>query len=935
MKLLRLLFNRVILGMVLFFALVALWEFQLKPQYRPAYDAGLTHYRNGDYQAALGEFEKAYAIAPNNADVVIMMGWTNLKLRRFFEAKGHFDRARTIDPKAEEARLGASFVALETGTGELDPAILDIVLKERSSDPDVLILAAGALQQQGRNLEAARYYRELLGDKSYGKTAQSALDEIFGLQGFSDPVPEGLAGLSKPAQLQYRHRTSGANLEARGRGGWNPFFVQGVNLAPAAPGFIPGVPPVQGDLYVSWLRQASDLNANVVRVYNLLPPAFYRAYRHYLKAGGQMKLYQQIWVGDPPSQDLFEPAFREAVRADIRHVVDAMHGRGDVPPKPGRTGGVYEYDFSADLAGFLLGSELEPEVVNQTNLLNAGKTSYSGKYVSASNAAATEVWFAEMLDYLVAYETDTYNWQHPVAIVNWPTLDALVHPTAARGIATLDESHFKAGDGLKAGIFAAYHVYPDFPDFMTTEAKYINARDAEGPNNFAGYLRDLRGRVPWPLVVAEYGVANSIGIGRFHPQGWNLGGHDEAQQAALLTRLTRSVRDTGCAGGLVYALADEWYKASWPASDLQSPFERGALWVSEMEPRKHFGLAGYRTSKWKLFAGDENAWRAETRLYSGGSSAADGVPRPESVQAAADEAYLYLRLNASCLDCPGPGRRPDGKADFDQYAFAFALNTVPKAAGARQLPLGGVSVDSGANFVFYLGGPANARLLVAENYVPYQKAANSAPNEPLITLRKGYAAGLVEQGPFVELPVPMARGRADDSRTVQARDRYTWSDLRFSETTPANPAFDPRAEWYVDLPRKAVFLRIPWSKLLITDPSSHQAFAGTDEDLHLRTMPTAGIEVSLLVLKAALAGGAPQTATVVASFPPLKGGKLNGPARFTWPAWETVKPEPFFKKAYYAIQKEYKDSSQPGSRPVAGAAGPGQPAGRDRVGTGR
>ncbi|MGH8459168.1 MAG: hypothetical protein ACRESV_07445, partial [Nevskiales bacterium] len=377
------------------------------------------------------------------------------------------------------------------------------------------------------------------------------------------------------------------------------------------------------------------------------------------------------------------------------------------------------------------------------------------------------------------------------------------------------------------------------------------------------------------------------------------------------------------------------YKASWPTADLQSPFDRGALWISEMEPRKHYGLAGYRTSKWKLFAGDDGAWRAEARLYSAGSSAADGVPRPESVQAAADEAYLYLRMNASCLDCPGPGRRPDGKPDFDQYAFAFALSTLPKSAGARQLPLGNVRVDSGANFVFYLSGPGTARLLVAENYVPYEKAANSAPNEPLITLRKGQTAGLAEQSPFGDLPVPMARGRGDDARTVQARDRYTWSELRFGEGTPANPNFDALAEWYVDLPRKAVFLRIPWSKLLITDPSSHQAFAGTDEGQHVRTLPTAGIEVSFLVLKPASPGGAPQTATVVASFPALNGGKLNAPARLTWPAWETVKAEPFFKKAYYAIQKEYKDSSQSGSRPLAGGAGAGQPAGRDRVGPGR
>ena len=36
-----------------------------------------------------------------------------------------------------------------------------------------------------------------------------------------------------------------------------------------------------------------------------------------------------------------------------------------------------------------------------------------------------------MMDYAVAYETETYNRQHPIGVVNWPPLDPLFHATDA------------------------------------------------------------------------------------------------------------------------------------------------------------------------------------------------------------------------------------------------------------------------------------------------------------------------------------------------------------------------------------------------------------------------------------------------------------------------------------------------------------------------
>ncbi len=955
MKLRNLIFNRVILGMLLFFVLVAIWEFQLKPQYRPAYDAGLTHYRNGDYAAALGEFDKAYRIAPNNADVVIMMGWTNLKLRRLFEAKTFFDRARTIDPDAQEARLGASFVNLETGKGEIDPAVLDEILKQRSTDPDVMILAAAALQRQGRNLEAASYYRSLVDNRSYSKEARDALQQIFGLEGFSDPVPADLAPLNRPAQLQVLHKAADRAMWRKGRGGWDKFYILGANLGPAAPGYFPGSPPLQGSYYTQWLRFAEQANANVVRAYTLLPPAFYRAFRHHVNGGGKLRLYQQIWVGDPPGKDLYDTSFVEETKREIRYVVDALHGRGDIPPKYARGSGVYENNIAEHVAALLLGRELEASVALRTDLLNPGKNKFEGKYITVSSGTPTEVWFAEMLDYLVGYQADTYNWQHPVAIVNWPPLDPLRHPTEAslveevrirtrRGealaqpteveddndTASIDESKFRATGAFAAGLFASYHVYPYYPDFLILDPQYLNARDSQGPNPMFGYLRRLQEKIPHPLVVTEYGIPNSIGISHFHPYGWHHGGHSEQGQADLLIRLTRSIREAGCAGSVVFALIDEWYKHNWLTVDFEQPLDRTPLWINELDPEKRYGLVGFRTSQWKLFGSDATAWSGERRIYQASGASPEGVPTVESVQVAGDEAFLYLRLNLNCLDCRGPGRRPDGKPDFDQAAFAVAINTAPGLAGLEQLPFGNLTMPNGANFLLYLRDTGHARLLVADNYNPYRIMGKGVGGETELGYRRGLAITRDARGSFDEFIVETNRQRYGRDGSVYRGQRYSRSTLRYGSGNPSSPDYDSLAEWYADVNQRAITVRLPWGKLLVTDPSSSQVFFGIQESLRVRAAPTSGLDLAVIALQPRGASADFGAMTVTATLPAASGGKIENPQRYVLKKWEKVNPEPYMKKAYHAIQKEFLEQSQrPANAPAPAAqSGAGRAGGR-------
>jgi len=894
--------NRVFLGMLLFFILIALWEFHWKPQYRPFYEQGVALYQSGQYLPALRQFTRAYEISPNAVDVIIMMGWTNLKLKRWEEARFYFTRALRIDPRLEEAQMGASFVALETGRGKLDPQLLSKLLGRRQSDPNVMILAAGALQQEGQYLAAAALYRRLEHDKNYGTAARLALATIYGTQGLEgDAMPAALPAPQRAPQLRLPFRAADGALWLASASGWQKFYVNGVDLGAGAPGYYPLSLPTTGDLYLTWVRLASQMNANTLRAYTLLPPAFYRAFQHYRAAGGSMDLLQQVWVDEPPDHDLYTPRYMEAMRAHIRGVVDALHGRGEVPPTPGRGGGIYDQDISTAVVGILLGGELDAATINQTDVLNAGQTSYSGRYVSLEQGSASEVWYAQMLDYLVEYETSTYNWQHPVALINGPQTDP------KRG--ALTEESLRATPAFPAGLFAAYVAFPYFPESLTREPEYLRARDSLGPNPVAGYLRALRSRISLPLVVTDYGISTALGVRRVQVNGWNQGGHSEDSQAQVLARLDSTIRETGCAGGIVFELADEWYRQGWMPQGFESPPDRAPLWTNQLDPNKSYGLLGYRTRGWRLFAGDAAAWEQQPKLYAASQGASlhdpyDAERQIQSVQAAADEAYLYLRISLSCLDCVGG--RHDGKTHFEQAAYAVVLNTLPGHAGLQRLPFGGLALPSGADFLLYLGEPAKSRLLVAENYNPYVVAARGDyPNEVQMSYRPGFSVELMPAGRFLEYP---------------AGPGGSASLFHYGDGNPAATDYDSHAEWYADLKHNALLVRIAWGKLLFTDPSSLRAFFGYDLNAGVRSAVSPGVEISVFAL--APGGSDWSQAAVAASVPAVSGGKLEPPRTFTWSGWNAVGPPDLYrKKAYYELQREFLVGPQaPAGKPAGRAA---------------
>ena len=868
--------NRVVLGLIAFIVITALWEFKWKPQYHDFYEEGVRLYKNGNYPLAQKALDKAYEIAPNALDVIIMEGWNNLKQNQLEQARFYFTRAVRIDPTAEEAQMGISFVALETGHGELDPALLTRILQGRKNDANVMILLAGAEERQGDYFSAAEIYSRLLNNKDYGEAARLALDNIFGLHGTTDSPISSLPPLQRPAETQLRYRASAGALWQQTNGNWSKIYLQGVDLGAAPPGYRPTSLPNDAALYAAWLQDASQLNANTLRVYTLLPPSFYRAFHHYIESGGKLSLIQQVWVDEPDHQDLFQPGFEDATKTEIREIVDAIHGHGQVSPKRNRGSGIYEFDLSEHVSGYILGRDLDPSVIAQTNLLNAGKHSYAGKYLSISNASATEMWLAEMADYLIDYETSTYNSQHPVAMVSGPAPD----PSSN----TLLESKIKITPACLAGIFAAYPAYPFFPAYMQRNPRFANAHDKVGPDPVFGFARELRARLSVPLLVSEYGVSTSMQPRLSLASGWNQGGYNEKTQGDALARLSHALRDAGSSGALAFELTDEWYREGWITEGFQNAGEKVALSLNDLDPAKRYGLIGYHTGKWQLFTGDPAAWEHETKVDASAPASRvgdgyDGERTLRSLQIGSDEGYLYLRLQLACLDCVGSAHT--GKTHFPQASYAIALSTLPSLVGIKNLPVGNISLSNGANFLLLLRDPDHSSLLVADTYNPFQYVPADDGFHRQLAYKKNFNPSLAPAGTFQPFPSPANPGL-----------------LVYGHGDPSAPDYDSRAQWYADIKHSAILVRIPWAELLIVDPSSAQAFAAYDPKSGVRTMTTGGLQVSAYSLR-------PKSAdlkdSLVISSLPADGTQI----KFAWAKWNSINLDPYRKKSFEILAQEF------------------------------
>lgn len=873
------------------------------------YDRALKLYRQGEYREAIKLFRLKKMTDAGDAN---LLGWSYLKTGDHDEAIRQFSRSVSLDPSSVDSYCGLGLSYLRTGRLQQALDSFDKGTSGNTRDVECLLGKAGVLERLDEKGKAAEVYRKVLSIDRDNDTARVKVAVSAGEK--SANAKEDIGFFAKGDYFWIRLNES-----------IKPFFIKGVNLGFGFPGKYPTEFPEDINTYLDWFRMIKEMNANVIRTYTILPPQFYKALRLFNEErNGEENLFlmQGIWVELPEGDDFRESEYMDDVMNEIRNAIDAVHGDASIPHRYGHSHGIYTDDVSSYAAGFIFGREWEPNTVLAFN--KAGKIDgFNGRHLSISGSSAMEAWLTEMLDHVISYEAERYKTTRPVAFMNWPTLDPLFHESEATyreeaefrrktgesvGIidyshafdddaVAIDETRIRMSQNYRSGIFASYHVYPYFPDFLRNDERYGKAAPVDGAGYYYNYLAELKSRYRRiPLLISEYGVPTSRGIARFQPDGMHHGGHNEDEQGEILQGLFTSIREAGAAGGIAFAMIDEWFKSNWMVKGME---EDGRLWYNAQDPEESYGLIAMSPAGMDKLKGKPEAWERATLLYSDDrkyplnvlNDNFDGARNIKGVYADHDAGYFYIRIDT------------DGKPDWSNVAYLIAIDTAGDNEGDHLLPFNlGIEGPDGFEFVVLLHGTKSSMLIDDKyNRMEFDNSLLRLPGLSGYREKSDFRPVSNRNGIFTEM-VTAHRRRFSRSGRVFPEVVYNASPLRHG-----NLDDDSLADFYYSEKNKFIEIRIPWNLLYFINPSTGKIVYSKGE-----TRVTNGLRLMVSSYKPA---GEDDSNAVkinnginVADIVPQS---LSDMKRYVWKGWELPEYVSRPKRSYYALKETYGRGAGP------------------------
>ena len=596
-------------------------------------------------------------------------------------------------------------------------------------------------------------------------------------------------------------KTAGNYIAVKKVSGYRSLILKGINLGSSLPGTFPGeiAYSISGDLYEKWIRRIVDAGFNCIRIYTLHPPVFYEKLANYNNRhpDDPLFLFQGIWldeIEDPSISSEYDLIQRiPSFESSIREVIDCVHGKRNISFRPGRAYGNYSTDISPWIAGFILGREISSQEVDSTNSFHYSLNAYTGSNFSISGASASEVFSTHMLDEAVIYEHEEYDSRRPVSFSSWPTLDPLNHPTEIH----TDEDKAQidlykiTGKNTNAGIFATYHAYPYYPNFISEQPSYRSFADNEGSNSYLGYITDLKNHYrDIPLVIGEFGVPSSWGSAHQSFSGMNHGSYSEKQQGEKNIRMMHNIIDADCAGGFMFSWMDEWFKQTWIVAYLEAfGFNSGdvtiptrQLWQNIVSPEQNFGLIGFEQKEVLPFL----------------SYLTDKPSGPVTkIEATNDNGFFLLKIELM-----------QSLAITDTIMVAF--DTYSSSTGESRLP-NGKQLANRAEFLFSMSaGNDTALYYVTEAYDMNGLTPRFNLSDPA---RQKYKSIISDGAPW-----KLMQWINDGFEFT----KYDLGKLPVEKSSDFSQGFRTAAAWTGN----KIKLRIPWTLLYFYDPTQMSVIDG-------------------------------------------------------------------------------------------------------------
>lgn len=599
--------------------------------------------------------------------------------------------------------------------------------------------------------------------------------------------------------------------------GWQPFEIRGVNMGSGIPGKWATEFAIDEETYRRWFGYIQAMGANTVRVYTIQGEAFYNAFYEYNKDNPEpLYLIHGVWVNDyvqNSHRDAYDKDFYETFLQDCRTMLDVVHGQRRLAAQQVQSAGYgsYKKDISPWVIGYILGVEWDDMTVAYTDDTYAGRegyTAYTRKYLTTTDKATPfEVLLARVGDKVLEYESSRYKTQKLIAFSNWPTTDPFQYPDEIKRLymkcATVDVEHICTTEQVISGQFASYHVYPYYPDYLnwTEDWSGLGLEDHEifrdedsRMNTYRAYLTGLVAHHTMPVVISEFGVSTGRGMAhRDLNTGRNQGNMTEQEQGMALATCYEDIKAAGCAGSVVFAWQDEWFKRTWNTMHAVN-LTRTPYWSDIQTNEQYFGLLAFDPGQEQTVCtldGDPTEWTEMDVI---------GQNEGMTLSAKYDERYLYLMVRKE-------GWNPEGETLY------LPIDTTPKT-GTSYCQNFGLKFDRGVDFLVVLDGRENSRVMVQE---PYE------------VLRSTYSQNVWGYDTYLRdnLPDPHAPGFTNINMILEIFNEgevmteaiiakyggatFETGRLRYGCGDPASAAYDSLADFMTR--EGCIELRLPWQLL--------------------------------------------------------------------------------------------------------------------------
>ena len=646
--------------------------------------------------------------------------------------------------------------------------------------------------------------------------AQTGLLEIFGIHGISfytkkkekDSSAGGAESYTdNQTGISYRFKAEGDYFYIYESGDWKQMFMRGVNIGATEPGLFPGDLTISYDTYYRWFGYISEMNCNCIRIYTLMPPQFYQALGDFnKKAKNKLYLYQGIWVNEEDIERLSDTyAENEKILNDFTtdavNLVNVIHGKAKIAETAGEAYGTYNTDVSPWLAGWIIGIEWDPNFVINTNNQHPDKKDYDGKYLYTQTASPFEAFLCRVGDALIKHEAETYKFQVPLAFSNWITTDPLTHPNEPHfdeDKTTVNTENVKCRN-FGPGMFASYHIYPYYPDSLNYQEDYLEYTDDSGKvNTYEAYLEDLKLAHTVPIIVAEFGIPTSRGMGHESVMGYNQGMVDETAQGAMLIDMLGSIENAKYAGGIVFTWQDEWFKRTWN-NVMFDIADRRPYWSNIQTTEQCFGLLAFDPGKESMAAyvdGDVSEWKNTQPTVTTGQG---------KLYIKSDERYLYIMLDA-------------GKYDFEKDTLLIPINTIADQGNLKAAQYN-AEFDTAADFLIYINGKNNSHIYVDRYYDAFNYYF--LESKKLSDIKAEENAGVKNSSMFDIMRLCYGYNLTVKGTNQVVPDKaYETGKLRYGNGNPEADDYKSLSDFYFK--NGKLEIRIPWQLLNVMDPSGKQ-----------------------------------------------------------------------------------------------------------------